>query len=133
MAVALVDGSTTEVLSTPSAFAADWDLQLTAQPDDPDAVIGAAAGEPGVDALALQFAVTGNQFVITGPDGTGLVSPQTFQSIAGSMGPFIDRGQPAATVDDVVLGETIAESIGAEIGDTVPPSTPANRGNKSSS
>ena len=45
VAVALVDESTTEVLHTPSAFAADWDLQLTAQPDDPDAVIGAAAGE----------------------------------------------------------------------------------------
>jgi ABC-type lipoprotein release transport system permease subunit len=119
VAVALVDGSTTEVLQTPTAFAAPWDLELTAQPDDPDAVIGAASAEPGVQALALQFAVTGNQFVITGPDGTGLVSPQTFQSVTGSMGPFIDRGQPVATVDDVVLGETIAESIGADIGDTV--------------
>ncbi len=119
VAVALVDESTTEVLRTPSAFAADWDLQLTAQPDDPDAVIAAASADPGVDAFALQFAVTGNQFVITGPDGTGLVSPQTFQSITGSMGPFIDRGQPAATVDDVVLGETIAESIGADVGDVV--------------
>lgn len=119
IAVALVDESTSEVLGTPSAFAADWDLQLTAQPDDPDAVIAAASADPGVEALALQFAVTGNQFVITGPDGTGLVSPQTFQSITGSMGPFIDRGQPVATVDDVVLGETIAASIGADIGDVV--------------
>ena len=119
VAVALVDGSTTEVLRTPSAFAADWDLQLTAQPDDPDAVITAASGEPGVDALALQFAVTGNQFVITGPHGTSLVSPQTFQSITGSMGPFIDRGRPPAAVEDVVLGEAVAESIGADIDDAV--------------
>jgi ABC-type lipoprotein release transport system permease subunit len=119
VAVALVDGSTNEVLRTPSAFAADWDLQLSAQPDDPDAVIAAATSDPGVDAFALQFVVTGNQFVITGPAGTGLVSPQTFQSITGSMGPFIDRGQPVATAEDVVLGEAIAESIGADIGDTV--------------
>ncbi len=103
----------------PTAFAADWDLELTTQPDDPDAVIAAVAADPGVDAFALQFAVTGNQFVITGPDNTGLVSPQTFQSVTGSMGPFIDRGQPVATVNDVVLGETIAESIGADVGDTV--------------
>ncbi len=119
VAVALVDDSTTEVLTTPTAFAADWDLELTTQPDDPDAVIAAVAADPGVDAFALQFAVTGNQFVITGPDNTGLVSPQTFQSVTGSMGPFIDRGQPVATVNDVVLGETIAESIGADVGDTV--------------
>jgi ABC-type lipoprotein release transport system permease subunit len=119
VAVALVDQSTSEVLGTPTAFAADWDLQLTAQPDDPDALIAAASADPGVEAFALQFAVTGNQFVITGPDGTGLVSPQTFQSITGSMGPFIDRGQPVTTIDDVVLGETIAESIGADIGDVV--------------
>jgi ABC-type lipoprotein release transport system permease subunit len=119
VAVALVDGSTTEVLRTPSAFAAPWDLQLTAQPDDPDAVIGAASAEPGVEALALQFAVTGNQFVITGPDGTSLVSPQTFQSITGSIGPFVDRGRPPAAVEDVVLGEAVAESIGADVGDAV--------------
>jgi ABC-type lipoprotein release transport system permease subunit len=119
VAVALVDESTNEVLRTPSAFAADWDLQLTAQPDDPDAVIGATSSNPGVEAFALQFAVTGNQFVVTGPDGTGLVSPQTFQNITGSMGPIIDRGQPAATARDVVLGDTIAESIGADIGDIV--------------
>ncbi len=45
------------------------------------------------------------------------MSPQTFQNVTGSMGPFIDRGQPVATVDDVVLGESIAESIGADVGD----------------
>lgn len=119
VAVALVDESTNEVLRTPSAFAADWDLQLTAQPDDPDALIAAASGDPGVEAFALQYAVTGNQFVITGPTGTSLVSPQTFQSITGSMGPFIEQGRPPAAVEDVVLGDAAAESIGADVGDVV--------------
>ena len=119
VAVALVDESTRDVLDTPSAFAADWDVQLAAQPDDPDAVIAAVAAEPGVAALALQLESTGNQFVITGPAGTGLMSPQAYQSITGSMGPFIEQGETAASVDDVVLGEAIAESIGADVGDSV--------------
>ncbi len=109
VAVALVDESTNDVLHTPSAFAADWDVELTAQPDDPDAVIAAVSAEPGVDAFALRLEITGNQFVITGPGGTGLMSPQTYQSITGSMGPFIEQGQTAATADDVVLGESIAD------------------------
>ena len=71
VAVALVDESTNDVLHTPSAFAADWDVELTGQPDDPDAVIAAVAAEPGVDAFALRLETNGNQFVITGPGGNG--------------------------------------------------------------
>ena len=104
VAVALVDESTNDVLHTPNAFAADYDVELTGQPDDPDAVIAAVSAEPGVDAFALRLETNGNQFIITGPGGTSLMSPQTYQSITGSMGPFIEQGQAAATEDDVVLG-----------------------------
>lgn len=123
VAVALVDESISDVLNTPSAFAADWDVQLDAQPDDPDAVIAAVAAERGVDAFALQLESTGNQFVITGPAGTGLMSPRAYQSMTGSMGPFIEQGETATSVDDVVLGAAIAESIGADVGDSVTVST----------
>lgn len=119
VAVALVKQSTTDVLRTPSAFCADWDLELTAPPDNPDSVIAAVTAEPGVDAFALQVTVTGHQFVITGPGGTGLVSPQSYQDITGSTGPFIERGDTSVAADDVVLGEAIARTIDAGIGDSV--------------
>jgi ABC-type lipoprotein release transport system permease subunit len=119
VAVALVDGSTSDVLHTPSAFAADWDVELSRQPDDPDAVIAAAAAEPGIDAFALRLESNSNQFVITGPGGTGLTSPEAYQSLAGSMGPIIEQGRTAAASDDVVLGPAIARSIGADVGDSV--------------
>ena len=119
VAVALVDESTSDVLHTPSAFAADWDVELTGQPDDPDAVIAAVAAEPGVDAFALRLESNSNQFVITGPGGTGLTSPEAYQNLTGSMGPIIEQGQTAAASDDVVLGPAIARSIGADVGDSV--------------
>ena len=56
-------------------------------------MIAAVAAEPGVDAFALRLESNSNQFVITGPGGTGLMSPQAYQSITGSMGPFIEQGQ----------------------------------------
>ena len=82
-------------------------------------MIAAVSAEPGVDAFALRLETNGNQFVITGPGGTSLMSPQTYQSITGSMGPFIEQGQTAATEDDVVLGVSIATAIGADVGDAV--------------
>jgi ABC-type lipoprotein release transport system permease subunit len=125
VAVALVDESTHDVLSTPTAFAADWDLELTTRPDDPDAVIAGVAAEPGVDAFALRLESNSNQFVITGPGGTEPGSPQAYQSITGSMGPIIEQGQTAAASDDVVLGASIARSIGADVGDSVTVATGA--------
>jgi ABC-type lipoprotein release transport system permease subunit len=54
-----------------------------------------------------------------GPTGTTDVEPQTFQDVKGSMGPLIDQGRPAATANDVVIGRSIADRIGAHIGDEV--------------
>lgn len=117
LAVILIDRSVTEVFETPSAFGVDWDLQLADQPDDPEAVIAAISAEP-IEAFALQK-IIGNAFVVTSRDGNGLVSPQTFDNLIGSMGPIIDRGRPAMTADDVVLGDRIASKLGVDVDDTV--------------
>ena len=103
VAVALIDVSTSEVLTTPSAFAADWDMVMSEQPDNPPATIAATTAEP-IEALALSMQVAGNEFVVTGPSGTGLVSPQAFDQLVGSIGPFLERGTPVTNDDDIVLG-----------------------------
>ena len=118
VAVALIDVSTSEVLTTPSAFAADWDMVMSEQPDNPSATIAATTAEP-IEALALSMQVAGNEFVVTGPSGTGLVSPQAFDQLVGSIGPFLERGRPVTNDDDIVLGAAIADRIGADVGDAV--------------
>lgn len=118
LAVALVDSSADDVLSTPRAFGADWDLQMGEQPDDPEATIAATAAEP-VEAFALVKQVTGNVSLAAGPHATALVGPSTLEQVVGSMGPLLERGRPAVSPDDVVLGPAIAEELGADVGDRV--------------
>ena len=117
--VALVEQSIADVLETPSAFATDWDLELTAQPDDPDAVIDAVLQERSVDGFALQYSVIGNEYVVSTPDESALVAPRTFEVLTGSMGPILDSGRQAETPDEVVLGPAIADAIGVGVGDAV--------------
>jgi ABC-type lipoprotein release transport system permease subunit len=116
--VAVIDASKSDVFATPSAFAADWNLVMLKAPDDPQAVINATAAEP-IEALAIQREVAGNAFVATGPSGTALVSPQGFDQIVGSIEPFLARGRPATSDQDIVLGPAVADRIGADVGDAI--------------
>jgi ABC-type lipoprotein release transport system permease subunit len=118
VAVSLIDVSTSDVLATPAAYGADWDLVMPEQPRDPDAVITATAAER-VEALAINMQVAGNEFVATGRSGTGLVSPQAFDSVVGSIEPFLARGRPATNSDDIVLGAAIADRLGVDVGDEI--------------
>ena len=118
VAVALIDVSADEVLRTPRAFAAEWDLEMTESPDDEEALIAATAAEP-IDAFAISTRVDGNVFSVAGPERAGLAEPGSLDPIVGSMGPFIDRGRAAATPDDVVLGESVADELGVDLGDRI--------------
>jgi ABC-type lipoprotein release transport system permease subunit len=118
LAVALVDVSAHDVLRTPHAFAADWDLEMSTYPDDPEALIASTAAEP-IEAFALARRVTGNVFLASAANATGVVSPGSLDPIVGSMGPIVERGLPAASADDVVLGPAIADDLGVGIGDRV--------------
>jgi ABC-type lipoprotein release transport system permease subunit len=125
LAVALVDVSAGDVLRTPRAFAAAWDLELSDAPDDREALIASTAAEP-IEAFAVATRVSGNVFLATGPRATALVSPGSLDVIVGSMGPVLERGLPAATADDVVLGSAIADDLGVDIGDRLSVNSGAN-------
>ena len=118
VAVALIDVSADEVLRTPRAFAADWDLEMSEPPDDEEAVIAATAAEP-IDAFAISVRVDGSMFAVAGPEKTSLASPGSLDPIVGSMGPFIDRGRAAQTAEDVVLGESFAQELDVDLGDRI--------------
>jgi hypothetical protein len=114
----LIEVSADQVLHTPRSFAADWDLQLAEPPDDPDSLLAATTAEP-IEALAFSTGLTGNAFQVAGPRGRALTSPATLLSVVGTMGPFVERGRPASTADDVVLGPALAKELGADVGDQV--------------
>jgi hypothetical protein len=116
LAVGLIDVSTDQVLHTPRSYAADWDMQLAQQPDDPESLLAATTAEP-IDALALSTGLTGTTFRVSGPHGSGLVSPGALSQIVGTMGPFIDRGRPASTAEDVVVGPSLANELDVDVGD----------------
>jgi ABC-type lipoprotein release transport system permease subunit len=116
LAVVVIEVSATDVLGAPSAFGADWNLEILEEPDDPDAVIGASLAEP-IEALAFQMIVAGNDFTVTGPDGEGFVQPVAFDQAVGSMGPIIEKGRALANEHDAVLGASFAAGIGATVGD----------------
>ena len=78
LAVDIIERSTDDVLDTPSSYAADWDLEITESPSDPDAVIAATMAEP-IAALAFKQAVGGTDFTVIGPDGTALRALRTRQ------------------------------------------------------
>ncbi len=92
-AVALIERSVDDVLETPSAFGADWDMQLLQQPDDPEALVASVLAEDSVEAFALQVQAPGNQWTIVGPSGTALAAPIAFDALVGSMGPILDAGR----------------------------------------
>ena len=119
IAVALIERSIDDVLVTPSAFAADWDMQLTAQPEDPDALIAAVMADRSIDAFAVQYQVSGNKWVVTAGSGTDLVSPVAFDAMIGTMGPILVRGRLSHTADDVVVGIGTARHLGVDVGDEV--------------
>ena len=93
LAVVVIDRSATDLLATPSAFGADWDLEILEAPDDPDAVMQANARRTGRRAVAFQMIVTGTDFTVTGPTGTGLVQPLAFDQVVGTTGPAVNEGR----------------------------------------
>lgn len=118
LAVDLVESSTAEVLATPSAFAADWDLEILDSPEDPDMVIAATMNEP-VEAFSFKYAVPGNDAEVTGPTGNGLAQPMAFEDAIGTIAPFVARGRPPLGPDEALLGDGLATTIGADVGDDV--------------
>ena len=118
LAVVVIDRSATDLLATPFAFGADWDLEILETPEDPDAVMQATLAEP-VDAVSFQMIVTGTDFTVTGPTGTGLVQPLAFDQVVGTTGPVVNEGRPAGAAEDAVLGDAFAEQIGANVGDDI--------------
>lgn len=119
IAVALIERSIDDVLASPSAFAADWDMQLTERPEDPDALIATVMADRSVEAFAVQYQTSGNKWVVTAASGTALVSPVAFDAMIGAMGPILTRGRLAETPQDVVVGVDTGHRLGVDIGDEV--------------
>ena len=118
VAVDVIEGSAVAVLDTPSAYGADWNLEIFETPEEPDDVIEATLQE-GVEAFALRQIIGGNDFEAHGPNGSVMIQPVAFDSIVGHIGPFVDVGEPLAGADDVVLGDALAASLGAAVGDEI--------------
>lgn len=119
IAVGLIEHSIADVLVTPSAFAADWDMQLAVQPEDPDELIAMVMSDASVEAFAVQYVADGNQWELSGDSGSDLVGPVAFDSLIGSMGPIIEQGRLPLTSDEVTLGPATATAVGARVGDEV--------------
>ena len=118
LAVVVIEGSADEVLATPNAFGADWDLEIIEPPSDPEAVIAATMAEP-IDALAFRMVVSGTDFVVIGDSGDGYVQPIAFDHVLGTIGPVMLSGRPLSADSDVVIGDDFAATIGAEVGDDI--------------
>lgn len=118
LAITMIERSIDDVLATPSAYGADWDLQLMKAPRDPEAFIAATLEQP-IDALALQTTALTQSFVLRGPSGTAAIQPVAYESITGAIGPFIDEGRPLADDDDIVVSHDLAVRIGVGLGDEV--------------
>ncbi|HEX9260421.1 MAG TPA: FtsX-like permease family protein [Acidimicrobiales bacterium] len=119
IAVTLVQQSVERVVASPAAFGADWDHELTAEPEDPDAVIASVLAVDSVEAMSLMRGVTFASPRARGPKGEVEVQVLTFENLRGEIVPVLQRGRAAADEDDLVVGEANARALGVGVGDEV--------------
>ncbi len=119
MAVTLVDSSIDELLSTPSAYAADWNLEMPEQPPDIPEAIRRTLAEPSVEALAIVWQAGGTTFSLTHGDAATTETATALEVFRGSIGPTIDTGRSASAPDDVMLGTATADDLDADVGDEI--------------
>jgi ABC-type lipoprotein release transport system permease subunit len=116
VAVALVDSSIDELLSSPRAYAADWDLEMSDRPDDVESMIRQTLAEPLVEALAIEWLAGGVAYATHHGDEASSEDATAFENLQGSIGPMLDVGRPATGPDEVMLGHATADDLDVEVG-----------------
>lgn len=119
VAVALIDRSVGDLLASPEAYGADWDVEMFDYPDDADEAIRRTLAIEDVEALALTWQAGGVAFTTASTDASSPEYPIALDLVAGSIGPAIDSGRELSGDHDVVLGAATAERLGVVAGDDV--------------
>jgi ABC-type lipoprotein release transport system permease subunit len=124
IAVAAVDRSADRLMTTPRLYGAGWDAVLETEPgqdvDEVDELAETVAGIPGVAGVGRAERLAGEEEAeASGPGGRGMVEPEVFHAVAGAIAPTLTEGLLPGGPSEVSIGASVAEQLGASIGDTI--------------
>jgi putative ABC transport system permease protein len=119
LAVAAVDSSADHLMSTPRLFGANVDAVLGLEPgEDPGPIVERVAADPDVVAIGLLDRLESDP-VAQGPGGRESVDPEALRSVVGTIPGTITEGRLPQGPDEVVIGDVVAERLGAGVGDAL--------------
>jgi putative ABC transport system permease protein len=120
LAVTAVEQSAGRLTSTPRLYGAGWDAVLGLDVNEkPDDLVRRLEAEPDVSGVG-SLDVPGDDVVAaSGPGGTGQVEPEALTSWAGAVTPTLTDGRLPVGPGEVAIGATVADQLGADVGDTV--------------
>jgi ABC-type lipoprotein release transport system permease subunit len=120
LAVTAVTRSADRLTSTPRLYGAGWDAVRDLGPDErSDELIERLVADPDVAGIGELDRLAEAVLTAQGPGGSTEVEPEAFVARHGSVAPTLLEGRLPGGPGEVAIGDTVAERLGAGIGDTV--------------
>jgi hypothetical protein len=117
-----LEHSINHVLVTPALYGADFDAaNLLDSGSDKRAIGEQLAPDPEIDAVGLVWVQlpSAPMVHVVGPRGEADVNPNAVERIKGAISIKVTQGRPPGRADEVAIGRSLMQQLGASVGDQV--------------